>query len=60
MNVKQRYAEYLSKGYPKKDAAKLAQQETGVSLVSGRPINKDKPLKHETRRGLYGREYISK
>lgn len=39
------YQQLVTEGYPKKEAAKIAQQRTGVSLVTGRPINKDLPYK---------------
>jgi len=40
LNVKQIYTKLLSEGYSKKDAAKEAQARTGVSVVSGRPIDR--------------------
>lgn len=36
-SVQEAYVENLEKGMSMKDAAKLAQSKTGVSLVSGRP-----------------------
>jgi hypothetical protein len=40
MNVQEVYLENLKKGMTQKDAAKMAQAKTGVSVVSGRPITK--------------------
>lgn len=38
MNVKLLYQEYIRQGMPPKDAAKIAQQKTGMSVVTGKPI----------------------
>ena len=38
--MKQIYQELLKQGKSPKDAAKEAQARTGVSVVSGRPINR--------------------
>lgn len=43
--VQEIYEDLVKQGKTKKDAAREAQQRTGVSLVTGRPINKDLPLK---------------
>ena len=43
--VQQEYRKLLLEGKPPKEAAKMAQERTGVSLVTGRPINKDLPYK---------------
>ena len=40
MNVQQLYQEYVRKGLTPKDAAKQAQAETGLSVVTGKPINR--------------------
>lgn len=49
------YQKYLSEGLTKKDAAKLAQKETGLALVTGKPIKSGQFLygKH-TRDGQTG------
>ena len=39
-NARDVYTGLLSQGYTKKDAAKEAQARTGMSAVTGRPINK--------------------
>ena len=44
-NAKQIYEELVARGYPKKDAAKEAQARTGMSLVTGRQINRQIPSK---------------
>jgi len=41
----QLYRKLLAEGKPPKEAAKIAQEKTGVSLVTGRPINRDLPYK---------------
>ena len=40
MNVQEVYQGYLKQGMTPKDAAKMAQGQTGVSVVSGKPITK--------------------
>jgi hypothetical protein len=50
IRVKQLFQEYRKRGLPDKEAAKLAQAETGYSVVSGRPINRQLPG-HPTRAG---------
>jgi hypothetical protein len=44
-NAQNIYRQLLKEGKPPKEAAKMAQERTGVSLVTGRPINKDLPYK---------------
>ena len=44
-SAQQEYRKLLLEGKPPKEAAKIAQERTGVSLVTGRPINKDLPYK---------------
>ena len=39
-NVKEVYQMLLLEGYTKKDAAKEAQNRTGMSVVTGRPIDR--------------------
>jgi hypothetical protein len=39
------YRKLLLEGKPPKEAAKIAQERTGISLVSGQPIRKDIPYK---------------
>lgn len=53
MDVKQIYTQLLSEGYTKKDAAKEAQARTGVSAVSGRPINRQLDFK-KTKNTMFG------
>ena len=43
MDVKKLYQENLAKGMPPKEAAKLAQESTGYSVVTGMPINRQLP-----------------
>lgn len=45
MTVQDMYRQLLAQGKPPKDAAKIAQEKTGMSVVTGRPINKDLPYK---------------
>lgn len=40
MNPKVIYQELLKQGLAPKDAAKLAQERTGMSVVTGRPIDR--------------------
>jgi hypothetical protein len=40
MDVKQVYNQLLLKGYSKKDAAREAQEKTGMSVVTGKPIRR--------------------
>jgi len=40
-SAQKEYRKLLSEGKPPKEAAKIAQERTGISLVTGRPINKD-------------------
>ena len=39
------YKKLLLEGKSPKESAKIAQERTGISLVTGRPINKDLPYK---------------
>jgi hypothetical protein len=39
------YRKLLLEGKPPKEAAKIAQERTGISLVSGKPIKSDLPYK---------------
>lgn len=39
------YRKLLLAGKPEKEAAKIAQERTGISLVTGQPIKKDIPYK---------------
>jgi hypothetical protein len=43
-NVKAVYQAFLKEGKAPKDAAKLAQEKTGMSLVTGRPIRTEGKL----------------
>lgn len=43
--VQTEYRKLLSEGKPPRDAAKVAQERTGLSLVTGQPIRKDLPYK---------------
>jgi len=45
MTVQEIYAQLISEGKPPKEAAKIAQEKTGMSVVTGRPINRDLPYK---------------
>jgi hypothetical protein len=55
MDVKQIYNQLLREGRSKKDAAKEAQERTGMSAVTGRPINKQLYFtKTGMRYGQYG------
>ena len=38
--VEERYQFHLAAGLTQKDAAKLAQKETGLALVTGKPIKR--------------------
>ena len=40
MDVKQLYLDLIKQGKTPKDAAIEAQERTGISVVTGRPINK--------------------
>ena len=40
IDVKKMYNDLVSQGKPPKDAAKEVQQRTGLSAVTGKPINK--------------------
>jgi len=44
-SAQQEYRKLLLEGKPPKEAAKIAQERTGISLVTGKPINKDLPYK---------------
>lgn len=50
MGVKELYIQYLKEGKPPKEAAKLAQEQTGLSAVTGRPMNRQLPG-HPSRAG---------
>jgi len=43
--VNQVYNQLLKEGKTQKEAAKIAQEKTGMSLITGRPINRDLPYK---------------
>ncbi len=47
ISVQMRYQNLLREGKAPKDAAKIAQAETGYSLVTGRPINGQIPYKEK-------------
>ncbi len=47
IDVKALYIKYLKDGKSKKEAAKLAQEKTGYSVVTGRPINQQLPYRRE-------------
>lgn len=47
MNVKDLYTKYLQEGKPPKEAAKLAQEKTGQSVVTGRPIKNQIPYRRK-------------
>ena len=49
-NVKNIYKTLLAQGYTKKDAAKEAQARTGMSAVTGGPINRSYK---ETKESIY-------
>ena len=53
LDVKQIYTQLLKEGYSKKDAAKEAQARTGVSVVSGRPIDKQLHF-NQTKNTVFG------
>jgi len=46
-NVKGLYTKYLQEGKTKKESAKLAQEKTGLSVVTGRAINRQLPLRRK-------------
>lgn len=39
------YKKLLTEGKVSKEAAKIAQEKTGISLVTGKPIRQDLPYK---------------
>lgn len=41
MTAQEMYNQLVKEGKPKKEAAQIAQEKTGVSLVTGRPIKGD-------------------
>jgi hypothetical protein len=43
--VKAVYYRLLKEGKPPKEAAKMAQEETGMSAVTGKPIKNDIPYR---------------
>jgi hypothetical protein len=45
LNVRSLYIKLINEGKDPKDAAREAQERTGFSLVTGRPIKKDLPYK---------------
>jgi len=45
--VKILYGKYLSEGKTPKDAARMAQELTGDSVVTGRPINRQLPYRRK-------------
>jgi hypothetical protein len=45
MTATEIYRQLVKEGKPKKEAAQIAQERTGVSLVTGLPIRKDIPYK---------------
>jgi hypothetical protein len=45
LDPKALYKEFVAKGMHPKDAAKEAQERTGLSVVTGRPINKQLSFK---------------
>ena len=51
MGVQEIYQQLVSQGKPPKDAAREAQERTGYSLVTGRPIRRDPNL---TKKALIG------
>ena len=53
-NPKAIYEDLVRRGASPKDAAKMAQERTGLSVVSGRPINRKlKFTKESTYNGQY-------
>jgi len=55
MNAKELYHLYIKQGMSPKDAAKIAQEKTGTSAVTGRPITKHlRFTKEKTYYGQYG------
>lgn len=56
MGVRAVYQSLLDKGYSAKAAAKEAQQKTGYSVVTGKPIKQRGP-KHKTKRKWVYGEY---
>ena len=58
-NVKELYEKYVNDGLSQKDAAKLAQQNTGVSVVTGRVITKKVEFSATGKAGYSG-EYPSR
>ena len=55
MNVKEIFQKLVADGYDESDAAKEAQQRTGVSLVTGKPI-KQSSLKFTSKGTTYGQQ----
>ena len=51
--AQQEYRKLLLEGKSEKEAAKIAQERTGISLVTGKPIRKDIPYKKDYS-GQYG------
>jgi hypothetical protein len=45
MTAQEIYNQLIKEGKPAKEAAQIAQEKTGVSLVTGRPIRHDLPYK---------------
>ena len=57
--VKQMYHEFLAQGMDPKSAAKMAQEKTGVSVVTGRVITKKVEFSNTGKAG-YGGKYPSR
>lgn len=58
-NVKQMYQTLVAQGMTKKDAAKQVQSQTGFSVVTGRPINKQLHGKFSSKTGKVIGQYGS-
>lgn len=56
-DVASRYETYVKQGLNPKDAAKKAQQETGYSLVTGKPFKQSK-LNFTSRGVNYGGQFL--
>jgi len=57
-DVKKVYTQLLSQGYTEKDAAKEAQSRTGMSAVTGKPINRQ--LKETSKSYKFGQYTVKK
>ena len=58
-DVRQIYEVLVKSGLTKKDAAKQAQQKTGISLVTGRTITKKLGFKQSGKVSSYGGTFVN-